>query len=109
MGYTFFPPFSILTFFLILTSLSFFLPLPLSFLHSPSLWSNSTLFTSPPPDLSLPRSVTMADHDDLATTKTEGFKVGEKKSMQQYNELGMDSTLDIILDNALSNAMTNNK
>lgn len=33
---------------------------------------------------------TMADHhdDDLAATKTEGFKVGEKKTMQEYQELG---------------------
>ncbi|KAJ6036852.1 RHO protein GDP dissociation inhibitor [Penicillium herquei] len=32
----------------------------------------------------------MADHDDLATTKTEGFKVGEKKTLDQYNELDKD-------------------
>lgn len=32
----------------------------------------------------------MSDHhdDDLATTKTEGFKVGEKKTLQEYQELG---------------------
>jgi hypothetical protein len=31
----------------------------------------------------------MADHeDDLAVAKTEGFKVGEKKTLQEYQELG---------------------
>lgn len=31
----------------------------------------------------------MADHDDdLVATKTEGFKVGEKKTVQEYTELG---------------------
>jgi len=40
----------------------------------------------------------MADHhdDDLAATKTEGFKVGEKKTLQEYQELGeflLNSTL----------------
>lgn len=32
----------------------------------------------------------MADRhdDDLATSKTQGFKVGEKKSLQEYQELG---------------------
>lgn len=32
----------------------------------------------------------MADHhdDDLTATKTEGFKVGEKKTIQEYQELG---------------------
>jgi Rho GDP-dissociation inhibitor len=32
----------------------------------------------------------MADHhdDDLATSKTQGFKVGEKKTLQEYQELG---------------------
>ncbi|KAJ5159926.1 Rho GDP-dissociation inhibitor [Penicillium canariense] len=34
----------------------------------------------------------MVDHheDDLAATKTEGFKVGEKKSLQEYQELDKD-------------------
>ncbi|KAJ5194800.1 Rho GDP-dissociation inhibitor [Penicillium cinerascens] len=34
----------------------------------------------------------MADHhdDDLATSKTQGFKVGEKKSLQEYQELDKD-------------------
>lgn len=34
----------------------------------------------------------MADHhdDDLAATKTEGFKVGEKKTLQEYQELDKD-------------------
>lgn len=31
----------------------------------------------------------MADHhDDLAAEKTEGFKVGQKKTLQEYQELG---------------------
>jgi Rho GDP-dissociation inhibitor len=32
----------------------------------------------------------MVDHhdDDLAAQKTEGFKVGEKKTLQEYQELG---------------------
>lgn len=34
----------------------------------------------------------MPDHheDDLAASRTEGFKVGEKKSLAEYAELGMD-------------------
>ncbi|KAJ5587275.1 Rho GDP-dissociation inhibitor [Penicillium hispanicum] len=33
----------------------------------------------------------MADHhDDLAAEKTEGFKVGEKKTLQEYQELDKD-------------------
>ncbi|CAI7603255.1 unnamed protein product [Penicillium bialowiezense] len=33
----------------------------------------------------------MADHaDDLAATKTEGFKVGEKKTLEEYNQLDKD-------------------
>lgn len=32
----------------------------------------------------------MADHnDDLTATKTEGFKVGEKKTIEEYKQLGM--------------------
>jgi Rho GDP-dissociation inhibitor len=32
----------------------------------------------------------MAEHDDeLVASKTEGFKVGEKKTIAEYNELGM--------------------
>ena len=32
----------------------------------------------------------MADHhhEDLTASKTEGFKVGEKKTLQEYQELG---------------------
>lgn len=31
----------------------------------------------------------MADNaDDLAATRTEGFKVGEKKTIDEYNQLG---------------------
>lgn len=34
----------------------------------------------------------MPDHhdDDLTASKTEGFKVGEKKSLAEYAELGKD-------------------
>lgn len=33
---------------------------------------------------------TMAEHDEeLVASKTEGFKVGEKKTIAEYNELGM--------------------
>ncbi|KAJ6102492.1 Rho GDP-dissociation inhibitor [Penicillium sp. IBT 16267x] len=33
----------------------------------------------------------MSDHhDELAATKTEGFKVGEKKTMEEYQELDKD-------------------
>ncbi|KAJ5897807.1 Rho GDP-dissociation inhibitor [Penicillium tannophilum] len=33
----------------------------------------------------------MADqHEDLAATKTEGFKVGEKKTLEEYQELDKD-------------------
>lgn len=28
--------------------------------------------------------------DDLAPSKTEGFKVGEKKTLDEYAKLGMD-------------------
>lgn len=32
----------------------------------------------------------MADHqDDLSASKTEGFKVGEKKTIEEYTQLGM--------------------
>ena len=31
----------------------------------------------------------MADHnDDLTASKTEGFKVGEKKTIEEYKQLG---------------------
>ena len=30
----------------------------------------------------------MADHDDLVASKTEGFKVGEKKTVEEYKQLG---------------------
>lgn len=36
----------------------------------------------------------MADHeDDLVASKTEGFKVGEKKTMEEYAELGKPPAL----------------
>lgn len=31
------------------------------------------------------------DNDDLVATKTEGFKVGEKKTIEEYTQLGMQS------------------
>ena len=36
----------------------------------------------------------MADRrdDDLAPSKTEGFKVGEKKTLDEYAKLGMSSS-----------------
>lgn len=39
----------------------------------------------------------MADQDDLTATKTEGFKVGEKKTLQEYQELGMYMFLNLFL------------
>jgi hypothetical protein len=30
----------------------------------------------------------MSADDDLAATRTEGFKVGEKKTIAEYNQLG---------------------
>lgn len=30
----------------------------------------------------------MADHDDLHAEQTEGFKVGEKKTIDEYQKLG---------------------
>lgn len=40
----------------------------------------------------------MADHhdDELASTTTEGFKVGEKKTLDEYNQLGMLIQLQFI-------------
>ena len=35
----------------------------------------------------------MADHEDLAANKTEGFKIGEKKTLQEYQQLGMSHDL----------------
>lgn len=37
---------------------------------------------------SLIPSATMADHDDLHAEPTEGFKVGEKKTIDEYQQLG---------------------
>ena len=31
----------------------------------------------------------MADHDDLHAETTEGFKVGEKKTIDEYQQLGL--------------------
>lgn len=31
----------------------------------------------------------MADHDDLQAEQTEGFKVGEKKTIDEYQKLGV--------------------
>jgi hypothetical protein len=34
--------------------------------------------------------LTMTEHDDdLVASKTEGFKVGEKKTIEEYTKLGM--------------------
>lgn len=62
------------------------LPFPIASSHP-----NSTLFT--PGFSSLPRFHNkMSDHhEDLAATKTEGFKVGEKKTMEEYQELGKEA------------------
>lgn len=40
----------------------------------------------------------MADHhdDELASTATEGFKVGEKKTLDEYNQLGMFCQLQLL-------------
>lgn len=36
----------------------------------------------------------MADHtDDLVASKTEGFKVGEKKTIDEYKQLGMSMSM----------------
>lgn len=35
----------------------------------------------------------MADHEDeLAPSKTEGFKVGQKKTIEEYKQLGTAET-----------------
>jgi hypothetical protein len=41
----------------------------------------------------------MTDHhdDDLAAQKTEGFKVGEKKTLQEYQELGKLCAFDSLI------------
>lgn len=40
----------------------------------------------------------MADHeDDLTATKTEGFKVGEKKTIEEYTKLGKSGLSALIL------------
>lgn len=56
-------------------------------LFSPLSLSASIVWVHTPPPLSIPK---MTDHhdDDLAAQKTEGFKVGEKKTLQEYQELG---------------------
>lgn len=38
----------------------------------------------------------MADHhnDDLTASKTEGFKVGEKKTIEEYKQLGMSMSVN---------------
>lgn len=83
-------------------SLSFLFLSPF-LIKSPSI--SPLVFESPPFDQSLPHqnpialypahlsstsTSTMADHhdDDLTASKTEGFKVGEKKTLQEYQELG---------------------
>lgn len=51
----------------------------------------------------------MADHhdDDLAATKTEGFKVGEKKTLQEYQELGEFSLF--LVDRSINQSMIYNR
>ena len=40
----------------------------------------------------------MADHqDDLAASKTEGFKLGEKKTIEEYKQLGMSFSFSLSL------------
>lgn len=34
------------------------------------------------------------NEDDLAPSKTEGFKVGEKKTLDEYAKLGTNSCLE---------------
>jgi Rho GDP-dissociation inhibitor len=35
----------------------------------------------------------MVDHDDeLAPTKTDGYKIGEKKTVEEYQKLGKTSS-----------------
>lgn len=45
----------------------------------------------------------MADHheDDLAASKTEGFKVGEKKTIEEYTQLGMSCIQCPLISNAM--------
>lgn len=39
-------------------------------------------------------TLTMTEHDDdLVASKTEGFKVGEKKTIEEYTKLGMSRLL----------------
>jgi Rho GDP-dissociation inhibitor len=39
----------------------------------------------------------MADQtDDLAATRTEGFKVGEKKTLEEYNKLGKPCDAQVV-------------
>ena len=43
-------------------------------------------------------TTTMADHqDDLAASKTEGFKLGEKKTIEEYKQLGMSFSFSLSL------------
>ena len=35
------------------------------------------------------------NEDDLAPSKTEGFKVGEKKTLDEYAKLGMSPCLEL--------------
>lgn len=39
--------------------------------------------------------VTMTDHDDLHAEPTEGFKVGEKKTIDEYQQLGTSFPLSL--------------
>lgn len=46
----------------------------------------------------------MADHDDdLAPTQTAGFKVGEKKTLEEYQQLGKNR-ISMLSDRTLTPA-----
>lgn len=76
------------------TSQSHLCPSPLS---TPSIAAERLPSTRHlPPDNHPPRPfppyttsrATMADHDDLHAEPTEGFRVGEKKTIDEYQQLG---------------------
>lgn len=81
--------------FLLFRPVSFSSPLPVTCQSSPALILPQFPIDQPPPltQTHYPTtsiSTTMADQhdDDLAASKTQGFKVGEKKTLQEYQELG---------------------
>lgn len=51
---------------------------------------SNTPYTAGPDILTVPHAANMAErHDDLHAEQTEGFKVGEKKTLDEYQNLGM--------------------